>query len=182
MCGNDTRLRVVNSPMSESDGTYSFCANCPTSACCSKVRPGGRIDSPILFPGDVRAVERFTGESADRFSVSKNGKNHSERLMRTGSQSGCYFYRDGKCAIYHVRPLDCRLFPFDIIEKSDGRLVWIVYTRLCPTEYDHHAYFEQAKKLLPRLGSNLHTYARAETPAMEKEPCIELEEVDLDLL
>ncbi|HEX8737695.1 MAG TPA: YkgJ family cysteine cluster protein [Pyrinomonadaceae bacterium] len=36
----------------------------------------------------------------------------------------------GKCRIYDARPLDCRLFPLDIIEE-DGEYYWCVFTT-CP--------------------------------------------------
>lgn len=36
----------------------------------------------------------------------------------------------GRCKIYDIRPLDCRLFPLDIIEK-DGEYYWCVFTT-CP--------------------------------------------------
>jgi Fe-S-cluster containining protein len=38
--------------------------------------------------------------------------------------------RTGKCRIYDARPLDCRLFPLDIIEE-DGEYYWCVFTT-CP--------------------------------------------------
>ena len=38
--------------------------------------------------------------------------------------------REGKCRIYEMRPLDCRLFPLDIIEE-DGEYYWCVFTT-CP--------------------------------------------------
>lgn len=37
---------------------------------------------------------------------------------------------DGKCKIYEMRPLDCRLFPLDIIEEN-GEYFWCVFT-VCP--------------------------------------------------
>jgi len=44
----------------------------------------------------------------------------------------CKFVKTGGiCEIYTIRPLDCRLFPLDIIEQ-DGRYYWCFYT-ICPT-------------------------------------------------
>lgn len=43
----------------------------------------------------------------------------------------CGFYDGGSCSVYEKRPLDCRLFPFDLFEK-DGDLFVGIYT-LCPT-------------------------------------------------
>ncbi len=42
----------------------------------------------------------------------------------------CAFLNEaGKCKIYSLRPLDCRLFPLDVIE-SDGAYYWCVF-QLC---------------------------------------------------
>lgn len=29
----------------------------------------------------------------------------------------CVFYKNGKCIIYDYRPIDCKLYPYDIIKK-----------------------------------------------------------------
>ena len=70
--------------------------------------------------------------------------------MRAG-KGGCHFYTEGRCAIYHVRPLDCRLFPLDIIEVGEHKFVWIAYTRFCPVKFDAFELLEQAKHLIPQL-------------------------------
>lgn len=158
-------------------GTFSFCANCPTSKnCCGRVEPNGRIDPPLLFGGDIDAVVRFTGETAEAFSSSCGGR--SRRLMRT-SKNRCHFYRQGKCVIYAVRPADCRLFPFTIMEGPDGRLTWMVFTSLCAVAFDPYSHLDSAKAVLPLLGNDVREYARVETPAMDDEPYIELGDVEL---
>lgn len=48
----------------------------------------------------------------------------------------------GKCKIYDSRPLDCRLFPLDIIER-DGEYYWCVFTT-CPN-------WQKMKELLAPL-------------------------------
>lgn len=48
------------------------------------------------------------------------------------NRARCKFVNsEGVCEIYALRPLDCRLFPLDIIEQ-DGRYYWCFYT-ICPT-------------------------------------------------
>jgi len=41
--------------------------------------------------------------------------------------NSCIFYEDNKCTIYQIRPLDCRIFPFDFIKK-DNKIYLILYT------------------------------------------------------
>lgn len=50
--------------------------------------------------------------------------------------------KQGKCKIYDIRPLDCRLFPLDIIEE-DGEYYWCVFTT-CPN-------WQKMKELLEPL-------------------------------
>ena len=182
MSGYPTELRIVQSPEGQVAGTYGFCAKCASgSNCCSRVTPSGEIDPPVLFSSDVEAIEQFTGKRADSFSNLKDVATRSERVILLGSK-GCFFYRDGKCSIYAVRPVDCRLFPVDIIEKPDGRLVWIAYTSLCPVSFDPRAQLDHARRLLPLLGENVRAYARMETDALDRASYVELGDVESDKL
>lgn len=166
--------------IAEWEGTFPFCAHCPAAKnCCSRVRPGGPIHTPLLLPSDVQRIESFTGESVDSFCTALASEDTRRRWMRSGA-NGCHFFRDEKCAIYAVRPLDCRLFPFDIIEKRDGGFVGIAYTRLCPVEFDARTAWHKAKRLVPLLGNDLLVYAQAETPGLDQEPYIELGDVGFD--
>jgi len=42
----------------------------------------------------------------------------------------CIFYKDDRCIIYNDRPLDCKLYPFDIIKK-DNKYLLILYKLKC---------------------------------------------------
>ncbi len=179
MESNVISLGVVGSRRDHSDGTFPVCSTCPSQQnCCSRVRPKGGIDPPLLFPDDVAAIEKFTQQPAESFTRKSPARSPNQRLMLTGP-GGCHFYRDGKCSIYAVRPIDCRLFPYDIIEQPDGCLAWIVYTALCPATFDPRWHFDEAERLLRRLGDNLLAYAQAETPTMEGEPYIVLGNVSV---
>ena len=164
--------------LSARDGTFDFCSRCPAHAnCCSRVKPGGEVETPILFPDDIKAIEEDTGKKAGQFSEGRQG--NAALWMRSG-EAGCYFYQSGSCAIYEVRPIDCRLFPMDLWEKRDGRVMLIAYTRLCPVQFDPKQYLRHAEYLLRRLGHNVKSYARAAAPGMEHEPYIVLGEVKVD--
>jgi len=160
-------------------GTYSFCKDCPTNGhCCSRVKHNGKIESPVIFQNDIEEIVRYTGKHPDSFSLRRDDSYEGLRSMRT-DEAGCYFYNNGECSIYTVRPVDCRLFPLDIKMEEDGRIVWIAYTRLCPVGFDPRNYLEEAKTLLPELGKNVYQYAKMELPGMDKEPYVELEELNL---
>ncbi len=163
------------------DGTYSFCEQCKKEDnCCVKVTRNGRINCPILFPEDAERIEKHTGISLSAFSIGHGILKRSHRVMKFAN-NGCFFCRNGQCSIYPVRPLDCRLFPFDILEKDDGSLVWIAYTKICRVKFDITAWLEKAKCLLPQLKYKVREYARADAPWKSGEPYVELESVKMPL-
>jgi len=161
---------------SRGEGTYPICGKCSSNAdCCSRIVRGGSVDLPVLLPQDVANIERYANVASSAFSVPANEA--GVRRMLNG-ETGCYFYRHGKCVVYDARPIDCRLFPFDIIEKPDGRLVWIAYMSICPTQYDPTDYFDKVRRLLPRLSEHLRTFARIRVPGMLRLKTLELGDVD----
>jgi len=161
------------------DGTYSFCAECrKEDNCCVRVTPNGRISRPVLFTEDVERIEQYTGNDCSTFSTGHNSFKRGLKVMKADN-NGCYFCRSGECAIYLVRPLDCRLFPFDVMEKDSGSLVWIAYTKTCSVAFDIFACLEQAKCLLPQLKNKILDYARADAPWMSGEPYVELGTIEI---
>jgi len=58
----------------------------------------------------------------------------------------CEFEKDSKCTLYQDRPLDCRVFPLDIIEE-DGEYWWCIFT-FCP---QHAKIREKLIPLIPKL-------------------------------
>lgn len=47
------------------------------------------------------------------------------RFPKINSKFPCKSYKE-KCNVYHNRPIDCRLFPFDI-HKMDEKFYWIIW-------------------------------------------------------
>jgi hypothetical protein len=119
----------------------------------------------VIFPAEVEVIKTHTGLGADSFSE-PCGKGSVNWIL--SNEGGCYFCRDGKCDIYPVRPLDCRLFPWDIAEE-DGRLVLIVHDTICPVKFRPEQYIGQIGNLIREFGEQLLTYARVSTPGMYRE-------------
>jgi len=57
--------------------------------------------------------------------------------------TACKFAECDRCHLYKDRPLDCRLFPLDIIEEN-GQYWWCIFT-ICPV------HLEIRKKLIPLI-------------------------------
>ena len=152
---------------SATDGTLAFCASCPASNnCCSRVRHGGAVEAPVLLGEETHRIAKRTGQKVTAFS-----RDLGDGIFRQVlSETGCAFFANGRCGIYEDRPIDCRLFPVDIFEQDDGRLVWIVYTRLCPMGIDRAGLLDHAERLLPALEGRARGYARVEARGMDAEP------------
>lgn len=59
------------------------------------------------------------------------------------SSDVCRYFVDNKCQIYNERPLDCRIFPLDLIEEDDE--YWWVILKNC-SKYD-----KISEKLIPLI-------------------------------
>jgi Fe-S-cluster containining protein len=130
--------------------TFAFCARCPSNNnCCVRKRHGlEEVASPPLFSSEAKNIAAKTGLHIDDFSEGYPQSGCGIVVKRT--EAGCYFYKNGRCEIYSMRPFDCKIFPFDII-RHDETLHWIMYDDLCPPDarfsYDPQD-FEAAKKFL----------------------------------
>jgi len=133
----------------ELDGTFDFCESCSQhNNCCVRMRHGkGQVASPPLLPHEAGLIASVSKIEISEFAEDTTPPGNGLAIRANGDR--CYFYRDGKCAIYSARPLDCRIFPFDIREV-DGGLFWIVYTDLCPTSFDFRRHFASAKHVLAK--------------------------------
>jgi Fe-S-cluster containining protein len=100
-------------------GTYDFCQQCVGhESCCNHIDED--IDLPVLLPQEVKTIK-------DKYNI-KNfvkvinlQKKESNKTLKNiyqiipSKKTGtCPFYIKNKCTIYSDRPIDCRIFPFDI--------------------------------------------------------------------
>ncbi|PJE81685.1 hypothetical protein COU58_01205 [Candidatus Pacearchaeota archaeon CG10_big_fil_rev_8_21_14_0_10_32_42] len=60
----------------------------------------------------------------------------------------CRYAKENRCTLYEDRPLDCRLFPLDII-KEDEKYWWVIFT-ICP---QHEIIRDKLIPLIPKLES-----------------------------
>lgn len=159
-------------------GKFEFCAGCGASEnCCVRTRTGlGRVASPPLLENELVLIASRCGRDSSEFS--EQAAPFGGRAVRQ-TEGGCYFYHAGRCAIYDVRPFDCRIFPFDIRE-IEGRLHWIVYTTLCPVAFEPFDHFESAKSVLTSMRvshDELLRFARHGRETMGSHPIRVLEPV-----
>lgn len=147
------------------DGTYEFCTECykeKVVCCCASEE----IDMPIFLDSEEDAIRcRLSKKKRDKKQYSKAlaapyDTAHARQIIRDtklgegGSiaYSKCHFfdYSEKKCKIYEGRPIDCRLFPFDI-KLSGDKTEYIIgyYPDLCDRDLPHTAMKRYAHMLRP---------------------------------
>ena len=143
-----------------------FCEGCPVHAnCCT----GKNVDLPVLTPSDVDRIARATGLEPVAFSKETGT---ALRTMRAHGH-GCFFYEDGRCSIYDSRPVDCRMYPFDICLDETGALVWVLHEATCPIPVDARSYLNKVQSLASELGTHLYDFASLECPQIDsREPLV----------
>lgn len=130
------------------NGTYDFCTECHkegTFCCCAS----DTIDEPLLLPTDTIKIVNCLKRKEENTNVTpysfSDAIKHSKatlqirKMKRTKSEKNncspsCYFYDTSHkgCKIYDDRPIDCRLFPFDIIlNPKNSELHVGYYQHLC---------------------------------------------------
>lgn len=114
-------------------GTFDLCHNCvkKSATCCSNKC----VDSPMLLPNEAEYIAKLKGldisDFADLIDFKKmhndSGLKGLYQMKRQDNSNACYFYQDSKCSIYDVRPIDCRIFPYDVKLESDGNYYLVYY-------------------------------------------------------
>jgi Fe-S-cluster containining protein len=150
------------------NGTYEFCTKCHkegTFCCCAS----DSIDDPLLLPNEAKNIldwlkeeEKNTNEPVTHhyFSDSIRYSNATLQIRKMKRirkdekgkcDSACHFYNasENSCRIYHKRPIDCRLFPFDIIvNQKNGELHVGYYQHLCKQALPNQSEMEKYAHIL----------------------------------
>lgn len=127
------------------NGTYEFCTECynENAVCCCASE---EIDMPVFLDSEKyrisSAIPRrnrrrmsFCSPLSDPYDKSKIWQMQREEKGAGDKKVECCTFFDkntNKCAVYEKRPLDCRLFPFDI-KLSDDKTEYVIgyYPSLC---------------------------------------------------
>ena len=103
-------------------GCFKHCTNCSSEVvCCSYF---DKINAPVLNKEELQKIKEIV-KNEQFYEVL--GKNLFSLKLTVNN---CIFYKDSRCVIYDNRPVDCRLYPFDIIRRSE-RYFLILYLLDC---------------------------------------------------
>lgn len=112
-------------------GTFNLCHNCVNvrATCCSNPS----VDSPMLLPNKASEIAKLTKTEINDFAEQIDfGLMHKDDSLKSLYQmkkknNACIFYKKCKCGIYNIRPIDCRIFPYDIKLENDGNYYLVYY-------------------------------------------------------
>lgn len=107
----------------------SLCGSCNHKNCCT--------DSavPLVFENDLKKILSKNPDHTKNLKIKNVNGIQVNTIKKKENSTECVFWdgQTGKCQIYDVRPIDCKLYPFDIM-KIDNIYHWIVYS--CNKESD----------------------------------------------
>lgn len=116
---------------------WSKCLNCKVNCCLQK---------DVAFPLFLMKEER-------------------ERVKGINKKFPCKFLNKNKlCDIHKDRPIDCRLYPFDIL-KINSRFHWVIWDTICPISKAKSAKLfepflkQHEKKLMPKFRKYMEEYS-----------------------
>lgn len=108
--------------MIQRQGYHSLCNTCSHKPCCTE------CISPLVFSEDRRRLEKIDKNYSDYLDTISIEGIKTTIIKKRPQSTECVFWdkNDKKCSVYENRPFDCKIFPFDIIQK-DGKFFWIVF-------------------------------------------------------
>ena len=103
------------------------CLRC--ALCCGDAR--NRVRSILLLRIEVERILQKTLKSVDDFAKKTEGFEPYVYRMEKTNDGKCIFLKDNICSIYHIRPLICMFYPFEVKEVGSNRYIF-AYTDECP--------------------------------------------------
>lgn len=129
------------------EGTFSSCSNCKCVINCCQMFD--KINAPTLNAEEIGIIRK---NFLNFYDV------HDTNLFTLKiKNTDCIFFKNGKCCIYDIRPLDCRLYPFDIIKQND-KYYLILYKLSCFQEKDLLKNLDEIDLLVEKVKPWIQTF------------------------
>lgn len=175
------------------NGMFEFCTECYAEhkvCCCAS----DKVDMPVFINSELAAirnqlVQKSIEKNAFSKALSEPFKKSAVRQMKREDKKGndgsiistkCHFYNveEQKCKIYDGRPIDCRIFPYDI-KLSEGKKEYIIgyYTGLCERNLPDHSTMKKKAHILRPYFFLLYPYLHIIT---SDEVCQRLNNADFE--
>jgi len=139
------------------DRPYFFdgglCFECQRCGECCTGEPG------IIYvtPGEIGPIAQFLDISEDVFVERCLYPFQDSYSIREAEDGRCIFYENG-CAIYPVRPMQCRSYPF-WFQNLRSENMWRAVKKQCPGIGKGRRYSKE--EILYFVGSSFHIFLKA---------------------
>ena len=101
---------------------FQYCSNCKLSSnCCTNFK---KINAPVCNYKEIKKIKEKT--NLDKFYNIIDKDLYTLKIK----EGKCIFFVNHKCNIYNIRPTDCRLFPYDIVNLNN-KYYLILYKLNC---------------------------------------------------
>lgn len=146
------------------NGTFDFCTKCfeEHKVCCCASE---KVDMPVFLNSEVSLIRnQLSNKTQGKNTFSKPltapfQNSQIRQMMRDEKKekdgqlvyTKCHFYDmdNQSCKIYNGRPLDCRLFPYDIkLSKDKKEYIIGYYTELCERNLPDEATMKKRAHIL----------------------------------
>lgn len=101
----------------------TLCGNCDHKNCCTNSAV------PLVFAKDLEKIKKKFPQYTEYLKTVEISGGDVFAIKKKDNLSECVFWDEsvGGCTIYESRPMDCRLYPFDIL-LVENSYHWIVYS------------------------------------------------------
>jgi len=100
-----------------------LCDSCTHQNCCT--------DSavPLVFSEELKKIKQIDPEYLKHIKRIKINNKHIVSIKKKENTTRCIYLNDetNRCTIYESRPMDCKMYPFDILFINNA-YHWIAYS------------------------------------------------------
>jgi Fe-S-cluster containining protein len=105
-----------------------ICDRC--AICCGDTKD--RTRAILLLKLEAYRISKKTSKSVEGFAEEIRGREpYSYKMKKRGNGKCVFLKEDNLCAVYHIRPLVCSFYPFELKDTRNGKHTF-AYTNECP--------------------------------------------------
>jgi len=103
------------------------CLKCAT--CCGDTKQ--KVRHILLLHTEAEKIAEATGKPIEEFAMGiEHHAPYVYEMRKTVAEGKCIFLQNSRCAIYPLRPLVCRFYPFELKPTKNGKHQFL-YTEEC---------------------------------------------------
>ncbi len=97
------------------------CDRC--ALCCGDTK--NRARTILLLKAEANRIRSRTGRNLDEFADRVEDVEPYVYRMKKSKEGKCLFLNGNSCAVYDIRPLVCRFYPFELKDSGSDKYVFI---------------------------------------------------------